>query len=261
MSEVITKFLGTIQAENLADQRQVIVNCSAETDDRAGDIIVQRGIDFGPFMKIGGTVLWQHDPAQPIAKAIEMDIVDGRLRSKVQFPEAGVSPKADEIYGLVRAGVVNGVSIGFVPLDFEPLDPRDPSGPRKYNRVELMEFSFVSVPCNRESVVVARSARAAVRPPLRLAQRGTVMKLPDDDEIRETIDNELADLDRTLARWHALKQQYGGLRKTKEPARQRAAEQPVEVSGQPFHWRADRDVATNSFELRKWLMRGGRMPV
>ena len=257
---IITKFLEVIQAENLADQRQVIVNCSAESDDRAGDVIVQRGIDFGPFMKIGGTVLWQHDPDQPIAKAIEMDVTAGRLRSRVQFPAAGVSPKADEIYGLVRAGVVNGVSIGFVPLDFELLDPRDPSGPRKYNRVELMEFSFVSVPCNRESVVVARSAGATVRLPLRVAQRGTVMKIPDDDEIRETIDNALAELDQTLARWHALKQQHSGSRKTKEPARQRAAEQPVDPTGRPYYWDPYKTGAVNSFELRKWLMRGGRMP-
>ena len=152
-----------MQVENLADKRQVIVNCSAEEPDRAGDIVVQKGIDFSAFMKIGGTVLWQHDPDQPIAKALQMEIVDGRLRSLVQFPEAGVSPKADEIYGLIKNGVVNATSIGFSPTDYEPINPKEPWGPQKFNRIELMEFSFVSVPCARDATIVARSAHAGAR--------------------------------------------------------------------------------------------------
>lgn len=142
----------------LASKRQVVVNCSAEDPDRAGDVVVQKGIDIGSFMDIGGTVLWQHDPNQPIAKAIEMGIVDGKMRALVQFPEPNVSAKADEIYGLIANGVVNAASIGFDPIEFEPLDPKKPFGPQRFLRIELMEFSFVSVPCAPQATIIARSA-------------------------------------------------------------------------------------------------------
>lgn len=146
-----------MMAENLADKRQVIVNCSEESPDRVGDIVVQKGIDFSAFMKIGGTILWQHKADEPIAKAIEMQIVDGVLRATAQFPEAGVSAKADEIYGLIKGGVVNAASIGFAPVDYEPIDAKEPYGAQRFTKVELMEFSFVSVPCARGATVVARS--------------------------------------------------------------------------------------------------------
>jgi uncharacterized protein len=148
--------LATLRREQA--QRQVIVNVSDEDIDRAGDVVEQRGIDFSAFMAIGGTVLWQHDVQQPVAKCIEMGIVDGKLRAKVQFPDAGVSKKADEVYGLVKAGIINAASIGFSPRESESIDARESyGGARRFKKVELIEFSFVSVPCARGATIVARS--------------------------------------------------------------------------------------------------------
>lgn len=158
MTEMQRKFVAaTTSTEGLADKRQVLVNCSSDGVDRQGDIVVQSGIDTKSFMKCGGTVLWQHDPDQPIARAISIGVDGGQLRSLVQFPSPGTSAKSDEIYGLIKESVVNSTSIGFRPLKWEPLDPKEAWGGRKYSEVELMEFSFVSVPAMPDASVIARS--------------------------------------------------------------------------------------------------------
>jgi HK97 family phage prohead protease len=150
------KFLAA-ETQTLADQRQVRVVCSTDQVDRAGEVIVQTGIDLGDYLA-NPIVLWQHDPEQPIARALDIGIVAGKLQALVQFPDAGVSAKADEVYGLIKAGVVNATSIGFDPVECEPMDPSRPRGPQRYSKSGLMEFSFVSVPANPGASIIARAA-------------------------------------------------------------------------------------------------------
>lgn len=158
----IQKFVAA-KTEALGD-RQVRVICSTGDMDRAGDIVVQDGIDLTAY-RMNPIVLWGHDNEQPIAKATEIGVVDGKLMATVDFAPAGISAKADEICGLVKSGVVSAVSIGFTPIESEPLDRANPKkGPQKYLKCELGEFSFVSVPANAAALTVARrnSASTAV---------------------------------------------------------------------------------------------------
>lgn len=141
----------------LAELRQVRVICSAQKVDRMGEAVIQAGIDLVAY-RTNPVVLWQHDPAQPIARAIEISIKGGCLQSLVQFPPIGTSAKADEIYGLVCAGVVNATSIGFDPVTMSPADASNPRGPQVYSAVELAEFSFVSIPAVRGALVLEKSA-------------------------------------------------------------------------------------------------------
>jgi uncharacterized protein len=164
------KFAAALSTEGLADKRQVLVNCSSESVDRQGDIVVQSGINTAPFMKTGGTVLWNHDPNFPIAKAVSIGVEGGQLRSLAQFPPAGVSPKADEIYGLVKAGFISSVSIGFRGTDFVPIETG-----LKFNQSELLEFSFVSVPAQIDANVIARAMGKSANSP----QVAEVMRLLD----------------------------------------------------------------------------------
>jgi hypothetical protein len=60
--------------------------------------------------------------------------------------------------------VINAVSIGFKPLDQEPVDPRDRRAGTRITRAELLETSFVAVPADQGAIVLERSfgpARAA----------------------------------------------------------------------------------------------------
>src|SRR5579871_1193443 len=111
--------------EALAENRQVVVVISTGDVDRQGDIVVQDGIVLDAY-QANPVVLWQHDPMVPIARCLQIGIADGVLRALVQFPPEGTSAKADEVYGLIRAGVVNAASIGFLPIDAEPIDAKQP---------------------------------------------------------------------------------------------------------------------------------------
>ena len=162
MNQVVHKLLDST-AMTLADRRQVVCNISSESADREGDIVVQEGIETATFMRLGGTTLWQHDPAQPIAKTIRIGIVNGRTRATVQFPRAGVSAKADEVFDLIAAGIINATSMGFLPKEWTPIDPREPWGAKRFLRVELLELSFVSIPANTDAAIIERSYRKSGR--------------------------------------------------------------------------------------------------
>jgi HK97 family phage prohead protease len=134
-----------------------IVTCSTGDTDRAGEIVDQDGIDLSAY-RSNPVVLWQHDTRTPIARAIDIGVSGGKLSARVRWPPQGVSAKADEIRGLVKAGIISAVSIGFTPLETIPLDKANPKkGPQKYVRCELGEFSFVSVPANPNALVVQRA--------------------------------------------------------------------------------------------------------
>lgn len=145
------------ETTTLAEKRQVRVICSTSEVDRAGDIVVQEGIDLAAYLT-NPVVLWQHDPEQPIARCVSIGVEAGKLTALVQFPPVGISPKADEIYGLIGAEIINATSIGFMDGDAEQMK----TGGIKFNTCELAEFSFVSIPANRGATVTERSATVTI---------------------------------------------------------------------------------------------------
>lgn len=137
--------------------RQVRVVCSTDAVDRYGDIVVQAGIDLAAFRSLK-TVLWNHDQDEPIAKCISIDLVGDHLEALVEFPDEGINPKSDQIYGLIKAGIVNAVSIGFGVKKSVPIDKARPKAGSTIEQSDLWELSFVSVPANPEAVIVERAA-------------------------------------------------------------------------------------------------------
>ena len=154
-----------VPAETLGE-RQVRVVCSTAEVDRMGEVVVQEGLDLTCYLQ-NPVVLWQHDPEQPIARAITVELVDGVVMALLQFPPEGVSCKADEVYGLVKAGILNTVSIAFDPITVEPMDPAQSRGPLRYIAAELLEISFVSIPANPGAAVISRQHRAAGKPQIK----------------------------------------------------------------------------------------------
>ena len=146
------------RTEALADQRQVRVTVSTETLGRDNLVVVTSGIDLTAYRN-NPVVLWDHDPAMPVARAITIGPVGADLVALAQFPAEGISQKADEIYGLIRSRIVNSASIGFDSVEAEPLDPKNPYGAQRIIRCELAEFSFVSIPALPDALVTERSRR------------------------------------------------------------------------------------------------------
>lgn len=127
--------------------RRISVVASTSDLDRVGDTIDQNGWQLANYRK-APVVLANHDPAQPIARCASIGVEQGRLVAEVAFPEPGLVARSDEIWNLVTAGVLRGVSVGFRPLASEPTR----TGWR-YRSAELLELSLVSIAANPSCLI------------------------------------------------------------------------------------------------------------
>ena len=139
------------------DDRAVTVTCSSEVLGRDKLVLVSRGIDLTNY-RANPIWLWQHNADWPVARPEQIDVHGDKLVSRVQFPPAGVSLRADEVLGLIRAGVINAASTGFEKAQAEPIDPANPRAGTRIVSCELAEMSFVSIPAVPDALVTERDA-------------------------------------------------------------------------------------------------------
>lgn len=93
-------------------------------------------------------MLWQHNPDEPIGVWNELHDDGKGLSGKGQLLK-GVR-RADEALIMLKAGAIQGMSIGYREVDVEPADA---GGPRKLVKLDLLEASIVSFPANRRARV------------------------------------------------------------------------------------------------------------
>lgn len=130
---------------------------SSEKPNRHGDIIDQDGWETGNWEK-NPVILWDHNHSlPPIGRgiALQKKAKPKQLVFDVEFAE---TPLANEIRALVEQGFIKGVSVGFVPQEVEPVDPKDDSwfAPRRYKKQELLELSIVNIPANPHTLILNR---------------------------------------------------------------------------------------------------------
>ena len=112
--------------------------------DRMSDVVVAAGVDLSAF-KGNPIALLGHNPDRPIGTWSGVHASGGKL--------VGTLHLADTPWGRVAAeeigeGVLKAASIGFMPLEFEPIK----GGGFQFNQIELMETSVVSIPASRGSL-------------------------------------------------------------------------------------------------------------
>ncbi|MGB8603261.1 MAG: HK97 family phage prohead protease [Rhizomicrobium sp.] len=152
-------FRAEVSTTGLGDD-EVRITMSTSALARDGDILVPQGCVLENY-RTNPIVLWQHKPDFPVATAEQISIEANQISALVRFAPLGVSQKADEVRGLVKAGIVRGISVGFEPLETEPLDPKKPRGGQRITKWELLENSFVSIPADTGAVVTARAEGTA----------------------------------------------------------------------------------------------------
>lgn len=107
----------------------------------------------------GVRMLFQHDPAMPIG--IWERIYEDARGLFVRGQLALEAPKAREIYALMRAGAVDGLSIGFRAVT----GARDrQTGVRRLTEIDLWEISIVTFPMMPEARI--ETVKAAPRTPI-----------------------------------------------------------------------------------------------
>jgi HK97 family phage prohead protease len=150
------------QVKALGDD-QVEVRMSTATIARDGHILVPQGARLDNY-RSNPVFLWNHDVDNfPVGKAESVTVQGQQIVALVRFPPTGISARADECRGLVKSGFINGVSVGFDPLDGQPLNPQKPRAGMRVTDWELLECSFCCVPVDADAVVTARAEKGTDR--------------------------------------------------------------------------------------------------
>jgi phage head maturation protease len=128
--------------------------------DRVGDTIDPNGIDCTEFNK-NPVVLNSHDSSElPIASSSMPWVSGSSLMAVARFPQPGVSPASDQVAAAIRAGLVKGCSIGFVPVKWSFAKDR-PLG-INFSSVKMLEYSCCSIPCNPGCLLVGAVSAKSV---------------------------------------------------------------------------------------------------
>ena len=144
---------------------------------RDGNVWLPAGCDLTDYRK-NPIVLWQHQPDEPIGTASNLRIVGGALVGRIKFAPAGVSAKADTARGLMKAGVLCGISAGIEAIDVVPIDATRPRGGQKIIKWSLLEISAVSIPADTGAGVTARAHPMTRKPGPPAPHRATDPGLP-----------------------------------------------------------------------------------
>lgn len=107
----------------------------------------------------GVRLLWQHDPARPIGRWTRLQ-EDGRglrVMGRLDLDQ----PLGREVHGLMRRGLIDGLSIGY-RSEGERRDPE--TGLRRIDRIDLWEISLVTFPMLPQARVTAVKAAPGAWP-------------------------------------------------------------------------------------------------
>lgn len=156
------KGLFNVKAEGLGE-RTVRFKISSEVIDRDGDILIAKGCDFENFAK-NPLFLGFHDRDDyPLGIPKNWGVEGNAVYCDVYFPtikelstnpdEASEKAKlVDYTYHCYKTGMLNAVSVGFIPKDMEP---NNATGGYIFKEWELLEFSAVAVPANQDAIAQA----------------------------------------------------------------------------------------------------------
>ena len=208
------------QLHALSDD-EVEVTLSTSALARDGHILEPTGCDLTNY-RANPVVLWQHNPDQPVGRATELVVEGDRIRARITFAPAGISAKADEVRGLVKTGIVSGISVGFDVLDGTPLDPKKPRGGQRFTRWELLECSFCSVPVDPGAAVTARAETLETETMNEPQTRAGKMLSAAN---KQRLDDAAGHLDRAFDRHKAVGDHLDGLKAQTDGADEETADQ------------------------------------
>lgn len=118
---------------------------STPTVDRVGDIVEPEGAQY----KLPIPLLWQHRSSEPIGQVILAKVVAEGIWIRAKIFK-GLLPEIDRAWTLIKSGLVQGLSIGFNPV--EVADIKGTWGQR-FIKWDWLELSAVTIPANIEASI------------------------------------------------------------------------------------------------------------
>lgn len=144
------KAFGIVTIKSIDEDERIIRGLATTIEaDRSGDIVEPDGAEF----KLPLPLLWQHNHDKPIGKVIKATVTKVGIEIEAQLAkvdEEGVlSERLKEAWQSIKTGLVNGLSIGFRPIEYSFLD----DGGIRFSRWEWYELSTVTVPANSQATI------------------------------------------------------------------------------------------------------------
>jgi HK97 family phage major capsid protein/HK97 family phage prohead protease len=133
------------------DEEKRIIRGIATTPspDRMGDVVEPLGIIFKNPMPL----LWQHRHDQPVGKVKFFPPTEEGIEFEAEVmtfdSPPGLKARTDEAWASVKSGLIAGVSIGFRPIEYEPMR----SGGYRFTKSEVYELSLVTIPAQPDAVI------------------------------------------------------------------------------------------------------------
>ena len=129
------------------DQRIIEGIASTPEPDRGGDIMVPKGAKYALPMPL----LWQHKADEPIGQVIAVSVTAAGLKIRAQIAK-GIKFVDEKAWPLIKAGLVPGLSIGWMPIKATPIPGSYGSTVTEW---DWFETSTVTVPLNSGTTITA----------------------------------------------------------------------------------------------------------
>lgn len=169
-NDVITKY-STAPPEPLTSvansDRTFTFLFSDSSVDLVGDSIDPHGIDTSRW-ETNPVILWSHNTDRVIARGSNLRIVNDALYGDVTFPQPGASQFADEVFNLVEAGFIKGISISFISVEADYAKDNERGNGKDYKRVLLLESSICGIPMNGHALIQEAKAKNLSIPALEI---------------------------------------------------------------------------------------------
>lgn len=163
MTTIRKRFSFKMETGAGADERTFRAVINTDSVDRDGEVVLPDGMIATDFEK-SPTVFWNHDYEKPVARCMRMmrGLTDWTAESRIAERPAGhVGPWfPDEVYALMKQGIVNGTSIGFMPVETRKPTAKDydrwgDTIKRVISKWRLLEFSITPLPANQDALITA----------------------------------------------------------------------------------------------------------
>jgi HK97 family phage prohead protease len=145
-----------------SDDRTISYIFSDESVGRDGHTINNDGWSLTNF-RANPIAVWNHSDVV-IGRVTSIGPVRKELRGSIRFAEADLSPFADSVFRMTKAGYLNATSVSWLPIKWTYSNDRARPGGIDFLEQELLEVSAVAVPALPTALATARDAGIDVAP-------------------------------------------------------------------------------------------------
>ena len=186
---MLDKAYSTLDIKSIDEDQRIIEGiASTPSPDRQGDVMEPKGARFSLPMPL----LWHHNTKEPIGEVFDAVVRDDGIHVKARIANVTtpgrLQDRVSEAWDSLKFKLVRGLSIGWSPIEFEPI-----KGTRytKYTQWFWGELSAVTIPANMQATILSvKSIDQAASGPdspgvsgsapvLRLQKAAPIMTIPE----------------------------------------------------------------------------------